>query len=401
MKQKLQRNITILYVSSFFWLAMVVMPIIVPFFESKGLDLAQVFYLQAIFAMAVMVFEVPSGYVADVLGRKNALVAGSFFHGIGFTFMYFSDGFGSLVVVEIILGIGLSLLSGADLSLLYDTQHALEFSARDKARGIAHMRFIKSVSEGIAALLGGVILLWSFDSVVIVNAIFSWFPLFFSFFLVEAPYERMARNHIIKNMKIVVTHLFYQDKLLKLICLSITFFSLSTFYAVWLLQTYWSDQGIELAWFGVLWAAQSFVVAIAAKSCHFLEDRFGPRPLLLAIGLLPVAGYLGMAGLGGLAGLLVSISFFISRGWNQVILTDALNRRVPASFRATANSMTSFMFRTVFIVTGPVVGYLYDQQGMTVTLTCLGLFCSCFFLWLMIPLLRRVKSIGSQVLANR
>lgn len=391
MNKKLKRNITILYFSSFFWLAMVVMPIIVPFFQSKGLDLAQVFYLQALFAMAVVVFEVPSGYVADILGRKNALVAGSFFHGAGFTLMYFADGFGSLVVVEVILGLGLSLLSGADLSLLYDTQQALGYSVREKSNGIAHMRFIKSVSEGVAALLGSLVLLYSFDAVVAVNAVFSWIPLVFSFFLVEAPYERMVENRIIGNMKLVVSHLFYEDKLLKLICLSITFFSLSTFYAVWLFQTYWSDQEIELGWFGVLWAAQSFVVALAAKSCHLLEDKIGPRPILVAIGLLPVLGYFSMAGLGGLAGILVGFLFFISRGWNQVMLTDALNRRVPASFRATANSMTSFLFRTIFILTGPAVGVLYDQYGMNVTLTCLGILCSFFFLSLMIPLLRRVQ----------
>ena len=65
-----------LYGFSFFWLALVIIPVIVPFFESKGLSLAEVYYLQAIFAFVVVVFEVPSGYFADVFGRKNALVVG-------------------------------------------------------------------------------------------------------------------------------------------------------------------------------------------------------------------------------------------------------------------------------------------------------------------------------------
>jgi hypothetical protein len=40
--------------------------------------------------------------------------------------------------------------------------------------------------------------------------------------------------------------------------------------------------------------------------------------------------------------------------------------------RATANSMTSFMFRGVYILTGPVVGYSIDQFGTDVVLWGLG-----------------------------
>ena len=176
MNKRLQRNIWLMYLFSFFWLFMIIIPVIVPFFESKGLSLAQVFYLQAIFAACVVVFEIPSGYVADMLGRKNALVAGSLFHGVGFTLLYFVDDFQGLVLFELSVGIGLSLLSGADLSLLYDSQVALNQTPREKTRGIASLRFVKSTAEGIAALIGGVLVIWSLQHVVVANAIFAWVP---------------------------------------------------------------------------------------------------------------------------------------------------------------------------------------------------------------------------------
>ena len=100
MEKKLQRNIGVLYIFSFFWLSMVIISVIVPFFESRGLTLAQVFYLQSMFALFMVVFEVPSGYVADILGRKNALVAGSVFHGVGFTWLCFAHGFFELAIAE-------------------------------------------------------------------------------------------------------------------------------------------------------------------------------------------------------------------------------------------------------------------------------------------------------------
>ena len=54
-------------------------------------------------------------------------------------------------------------------------------------------------------------------------------------------------------------------------------------------------------------------------------------------------------------GYLASMTFFVSRGFGLVVLRDALNRRIPGEYRATANSLTSFGFRGAFMVTGPLV----------------------------------------------
>ena len=103
--------------------------------------------------------------------RKNALVSGSIFHGIGFTWLYFADSFAGLAIFEMTVGLGSSLLSGADLSLLYDSQVGLKLSPEKKARGIANLRFVKSVAEGVSALIGGVLIVHSFEITVLANAI--------------------------------------------------------------------------------------------------------------------------------------------------------------------------------------------------------------------------------------
>ncbi len=400
MEEKLRKNIPLLYVFSFFWLAMVIIPVMVPFFASKGLSLSDVFYLQAIFAFFVVLFEIPSGYVADMLGRKNALVAGSLCHGLGFSWLCFADGFADLVVFEMTVGIGLSLLSGADLSLLYDSQEALGQSTMEKSRGIANMRFINSCAEGVAALIGGMLIAFSFDAVVLVNAVFAWMPLVIAVQLTEAPFARMQSNQHLGNLKLIVAHLFIGDRLLRMICLSITVFGLMTFYVVWMLQPYWEVQGVPLTAFGVLWAAQSFLFAMATRLCIPLENRFGARPILVAMALLPAIGYFGMATFGGIIGILLSFTFFVSRGLNQVILTDALNRRVPSAFRSTANSMTSFLFRAGYIVTGPLIGLLIDAVGMRATLCVLGFVALAAFALFMLPMLPEVRSVEQRSLAG-
>ncbi|MFT4799878.1 MAG: hypothetical protein ACJAYE_001777 [Candidatus Azotimanducaceae bacterium] len=73
------------------------------------------------------------------------------------------------------------------------------------------------------------------------------------------------------------------------------------------------------------------------------------------------------------------------------MMADALNRRPPSSFRATANSIVSFMFRGIYIVTGPRVGYLIGWQGMGLTLAVLGVLVFMICGLCLLPLLRAVK----------
>ncbi len=395
LEAKLKRNIAVLYAFSFCWLALVIIPVIVPFFASKGLSLAEVFLLQSVFALSVVIFEVPSGYFADLIGRRNALVIGSVFHGIGFTLLCFADDFAGLVLFEVTVGLGMSLLSGADLSLLYDSQIALKQTPAEKTRGIANLRFVKASAEGVASLLGGLLVLWSFDAVVLANAIIAWIPLGLSFFLIEAPYQKMS-TEAGANFKRIWMHLFYMDRLLRLTTLAVVYYGLSTFYVVWLIQPYWESFGIPLAVFGVLWALKNFTIAITAKYCPTLEQKYGAGFVLVLMAVLPVIGYLGMAVDGGIIGILLAFGFYVSRGLHQVILTDAFNSRVPSEFRATANSLTSFMFRLSFIVTGPLVGWLYEWQGMSMSLFVLGIAAALLFVLLMIPLLRALPRTASK-----
>ncbi len=107
-----------IYIFSFFWMFLVIMPVIVPFFLNLGLSMRQVFQLQAIFGIAVVALEVPSGYLCDLFGRKKALIFGSFISGLGFSYLVFVETFWQLVIFEVVIALALSFVSGADVSLL-------------------------------------------------------------------------------------------------------------------------------------------------------------------------------------------------------------------------------------------------------------------------------------------
>ena len=400
MREKLHRNISVIYGLAFFQSFMVIVPVLVPFFMSKGLSLADIFYLQAVFATTIVLLEAPAGYFADVFGRRTAMLIGSLIHGLGYLLLNFSDDFASLIVFEITVGIAASLLSGADIALLYDSQKALdEHSQNEHSKGIANLGFIKSSAEAIAALLGGLLALWSFELMVLIQSMAAWMCLLLATRIVEAPSNNPAVSGARIQLGSILRHLFKSDPILRHVVLAIPLYNLATFHVAWLVQPYWESMGISLAMFGALWCAQSLVVAFANKFGFAVERRHGAIFTLALIGALPIIGHFGMAWLQGWPGIVIGLLLFAGRGLNQVILVNALNRRVPSEFRATANSFTSFLFRLAFITTGPLVGYIAETQGLQTALTLLGLSSIALFVLVMLPLIQSVKSLPQRVAA--
>lgn len=386
--KKLERNVHRTLMLGFFQVFLVVMPVAVPFFQSKGLSMQAVFTLQALFGFVVLITEVPSGYLADVLGRKPTLVLGAVMGALGHSALLVADGFVTLAIFEVCLAISHSLISGADLALLYDTEIALGRSQEKQRQVVGRLYGARTTSEAVAAVVCSLVMLYAgFETLIYVQVVAGWVPVLLVFRIVEPPTERIISRGHRENLVAIFRYLMSHSRLLRLVIAALSIWSLTTFYAVWLLQKVWESQGIELAHFGWLWGGLTLLAALAGRWAHALEDAVGPRGVLLFIGLAPVVGYIGIEAWGWVGGLLASSTFFLARGFGLVILRDALNTRIPSEFRATANSLASLGFRAAFVLTGPIVGYVFDGWGITVTLALLVLVTLVIFFSLILPLI--------------
>ena len=236
-KDRLRQNLSRTLLLGFFQVFLVIMPIAVPFFQSKGLSMQDVFSLQALFALVVLVTEVPSGYLADLIGRKQTLVIGAVFGGVGHSLLLGADGFWGLAIFEIGLGISHSLISGADIALLYDTELALERDERHQRQIVGKLYSVRTASEAVAALTCSFLLLWSMELAIYVQALVGWLPLVVAVRLVEPPGERLEGSSHTGNMVRICRYLMTHSSVLRLVILALSIWSLTTFYAVWLLQT--------------------------------------------------------------------------------------------------------------------------------------------------------------------
>ena len=376
------------YAFSFFWMFLLILPVMIPFYQSLGLSMERIFQLQAIFGLCVMLFEIPTGYLCDLFGRKKVLCIGAVFNGVGFTFLLTCKNFEQLVIFEIILALGMSLVSGADLSIIYDAIESADGNRSQKTHALANFQLAQVSGESIAALLGGILAALSFRYMIFANFLTSWVPLMIALSFKEPKYKKMEGTNHWNNLTGVVKHILGADPILRLIFLNLLCWGLSTFFVVWIFQKYWQVNGISLVWFGAIWAAFNFSAGLVGKQVHWLERRFGFTRLLLFLSAAPIVAYFAMAFFGGWAGVISGVLFYFSRGVTQVLLREAYHARIPSEFRATANSIQTGSFRLIFAIFGPMVGYFIDRSGVAATLGGLGVgFLVLFFL--LVPALIR------------
>ena len=394
MNRSLHNNIRTIYLLGFFQSFMVVIPVFVPLLQGYGLSMSQVLQTQALFALTIALCEVPSGYMADMWGRRRAILIGSSLNAVGFISLLWADSFVDFLLYEIILGVGFSLISGADLALLYDTEVYLQerelSGGAGAGKSLSRLIAVEAAASGVAGITASVLLLWSMDGVVIVQALTGLIPLLLAFTLVEVP--RPAANTSARgNARHIIELLLFGKPVVLWTAFAITVFGLLAVYVFWTYQKYWEIQGVPVASYGYIWAAFALTVSIAARYASNLEQYLGTRRVLYLVGALPMLGLLGMALGSGWIGVMFGFALQVSRGITMSLFYQALNRRVPGDFRATVNSLVSLCVRAVFIVTGPLLGYALDRLGVESTLLLLAAIFAPLIAVVLIPLVMRIR----------
>ena len=134
---------------AYFWL-----PVFFLYFN-QYMPIEQVLRLEAIYYVAVVILEVPSGYLSDTLGRRLTLLISAVSAIFAYALFFFGGSFGVFVLAQIGLAASIAFQSGTDTSFHYDLLKCLGREDAYPRREARIMRNVFIASSG-AALLGGV-----------------------------------------------------------------------------------------------------------------------------------------------------------------------------------------------------------------------------------------------------
>jgi len=393
MPTNFRKNLTCLYLIKIAKWFMLFMPIVVPFYQSNGLEMRDVFTLQAIYSVAIVMLEIPSGYLADVLGRRKTLIIGTILGTVGFGIYSFSYGFWGFLMAEMILGFGQSLISGADSAMLYDSlmasgkkEHYIKFEGR--------MVSVGNFAETIAGILGGLLAEYALRAPYIGQTFIAFIGVPAAFLLVEpARHKQLVKAKFSDILKIVKYSLVDHKELKWNIYFS-SIIGASTLTMAWFVQPYFSVVGIPLALYGVLWAGLNLLVGLSAIYAHRVEQYVGQIKTMFFILLFLPIGYVALSQIHVVAGLGVLVVFYIVRGIATPVLKDYINRLADSNVRATVLSVRNFVIRVLFACFGPFVGWYTDTFSLHQALLLSGIVffvLASFTFALQLAVLRRKK----------
>lgn len=375
-QNKLVANIWKLYaIQSCRWF-LLLMPIVVLFFRENGLSLEQVFIVHAWYSACVILFEVPSGYFADRLGRRRSLLFGSVFVSLGFAAYAFSYTFYEFLAAEFFIAVGAGFISGSDSALLYDS--LIQLNRQEEYQKIAgRLTSMSSFSEGFAGILGGFMAVISLRTPVIWQAWVMLLMIPLAWSLVEPKRELLEKGESsFRAILKIVRYSLHGHKEVKWLILYSSLVGTSTLTIVWFVQPFMELVNVPLAWFGISWAVLQFAVGVFAILAHRIETWLGRKVSLVSLILISSAGYLLLSQLEVIWAGVLFFLFYLVRGINGPVLNDYINRCVESNIRATVLSVKSLIGRLMFMILGPLAGWVADVYSLGAAL----LLCGVIFL---------------------
>ena len=358
MTASIRSNIWKLYTGSFLREAIFFIPIMVPFFSGLGFSMEKIFILEAAYAAMLVLLEIPSGYFADLYGRKRSIIIGSLFEFLGITIFVFSGSFVGFLIGEIIIGIGASFCSGAEEAMVYET--LLESGEEEHYKKIQgdiffYARVASTVSNVAGAFLAAVFLRLPFYATLVPWGL--W--VLINFTLIE-PKQYEKEFETWKHFKRICKESFVDNKKLRyfLIYAAIPpgFFLMS----FWLYQNYMGFAGLPIFYFGIVIAAMNIFSGLGSKYAKELEEKLTPKVSLI---IIPIAGILVWVIFASFKSLwLLPLMFITGTLWGFVapIINDFIHRIVSSDRRATVLSIRSFLTRGIFLLLAPFLGWVAD-----------------------------------------
>lgn len=375
-------SLAILKWSEAFIYFMPIIPVIVLLYQGKNVSLGDFFLIQGIFRLVSFLFEIPSGYLADVFSRKKILLIGAAVQFLAMLWLVWADGFWGVMLCEAGLGLAAALFSGTQEAYTFDLLKRMNKEGQ-YLRENGSIKTFAQTSTFVATLIGGIIFAFSTDLILALEAAAA----FFGFLLIaRLPELHEVRRKIAPESSplrdvIGITKMAVKHPEIKWLMLFPAIYAGFTLILFWILQPVMTAALIPVALFGLFVGINQGSRAVFSKIAHKAKEFFGVRKLLLlCLGLLAagfIAAILAVHSAGNIA-LVYAVSAFIAvipatQTMASLIFKDYIHNKIKSDERGTILSIYA-MFNTgisgiMMILAKPML----DNFGITATmLVCLG-----------------------------
>lgn len=329
-EQRLAKNPRLLFWTKAFVELKMLNAIVVLFYLARGVTMEQVFYLSMVWSVGTLLFEIPTGYLADKIGRKRALCLGVLTVVASQLLSFSAQGFFDFAIIFLVMSLADSLFSGTEEALVYDS---LKEIGREKETTkfygqLSSARHItKIVFPTLGAFIASDLLEWQFDIVIAINAVLAFVAFIFLLRVVEPKHEMSLEDEesgvYLQSLKTIWTQPFlFRASMNKILIIIASIIGWRVY------QPYLTDLGVSVFALGIFYVFLHVGGFGAKWFAHVIEKRVQPLRLLTWTAIIALVTSL--------------ISIFTSIPWivfvSTLLLLETTNAREPI-FSAAMNKL--------------------------------------------------------------
>lgn len=350
------------------------------FLSSIGLNALQIGIGASTIALFTLVFDVPSGFLADKWSRKGTLIIAFLALATGSMIIGFGSSFSTFIIGYLFYGLYIVGTSGTYQAIMYDSLHEEGRSSEySKVMGKAYAMFL--VGAGVANIMSGLI----------AQGIGYRWPYFLSIIpailnvvlvltIVEPKFHKLEQKEkIFKDSRQVMRSILTIPIIRAIIGVlaGLTIVELFKTDFSQLLMLRYSSSPIFL---GIFWALFAFAWATGGYIAHKLK---GKLDMLLLLTALPLLGLMMVDRVWALGFFLVqSVAYAAFVNLAETTIQDS----IPSRVRASVMSYVSFIYRLIALPAGILLGWQirnYGVRSAVVLVSSVGIVVTA--LWFMLP----------------
>ncbi|MBH41146.1 MAG: hypothetical protein CL685_00330 [Candidatus Magasanikbacteria bacterium] len=367
-------------------------PTIVLCLQKLGhLTLHEIYTMESVCIGLLLVLEIPSGALADLLGRKKVLLFGLFFRIVNLLFLAFMTGRTDVWIANILWVISFALKSGADQALLYDSLTQIG-QAHDyaKIQGKARSGFL--LLTAICSLFAG----WVSEYGLRIPLYLSVLGVFVGFcttclFVEPVRTKRYNAGEHITHMKEGIKEVAKSPQLLWVIVF-VCVVSVSSKLWFFTYNPYFELVDLRFAYYGVIFFLLNIVAFLASRYAHLILKSvswFVCCTVLIGIVALPMLA-MGLC----VTKYMVAMVLFqnIARGFMNPFISSVYNKYTKSEHRATVISCKSAISGLVEVIGMAVFAYVLGVYSLPIALQILAIFLLVFGVGIL-SLYRKVFSV--------
>ncbi|MGN9785772.1 MFS transporter [Nonomuraea sp. ZG12] len=353
----------------------------------RGLSLAQIGLVVTVFSLVTVGLELPTGGLADVVGRRVVLAASAVFTVAGLALMSVSTTFWMFLVSGVLKGVARALSSGPAASWYVDTLHGLRGRDADLKPGLARGGAMESVALCLGVLVGGGLpllvppgLMFPLAAPPLVGALAAVLLLVVVLLaLPEPPHPRRSPASVLREVPATVAasvRLAAGDGVLRRLMLA----AVSSGVVLTAIELLTPGRLAELAGTAERGSLAYAVVAALGFAGSAVGSALAPRAARLAGGsargaiagavlsALSVGSLAATAGLDGAAGLLSAalayVVLFLGISVTGLLCLEMTHNAVSAAERTTVTSSSSLSLQAGGTLANLALGALATQAGI-------------------------------------